>query len=374
MLAATASVGPVSWLLQLGAHTMRSASSAGEPSFIFSLVDEKNPELFYCVVMRKDTPKDEITMLQDILGRLTTFHTARPKGPGLPQVNTSQINEVLRKGAEDTSLLLKMAGEGAREAFQRAAEMHKKYAPAPKEQPLEVDSALRDKIAKSKQATAAGAAVARGVATGMQAATVEIGASLMNVGSGGKNTPKAGGSSGGDGGGGGGSGSGSGGSGLMARPEVKAAGGVGMEILRDVAAVRDALVNSVGAAWGGFKVATVDVFEHQYGAQAGGTVADSCDVVEGIASMGMAMKLTQPTQVLLTSTKETVEGATAKASGKDGHLSQGQLAAEKAALELERAKFELEKAALEKAKQDAASAAGGQKKGPFGLPFAFGGK
>jgi hypothetical protein len=53
MLAATASVGPVSWLLQLGAHTMRSASSAGEPSFIFSLVDEKNPELFYCVVMRK---------------------------------------------------------------------------------------------------------------------------------------------------------------------------------------------------------------------------------------------------------------------------------------------------------------------------------
>jgi hypothetical protein len=53
-----------------------------------------------------------------------------------------------------------------------------------------------------------------------------------------------------------------------------------------VAAVRDALVNSVGAAWGGFKVATVDVFEHQYGAQAGGTVADSCDVVEGIASMG----------------------------------------------------------------------------------------
>jgi hypothetical protein len=61
---------------------------------------------------------------------------------------------------------------------------------------------------------------------------VEIGASLMNVGSGGKNTPKAGGSSGGDGGGGGGSGSGSGGSGLMARPEVKAAGGVGMEILR----------------------------------------------------------------------------------------------------------------------------------------------
>jgi hypothetical protein len=30
-------------------------------------------------------------MLQDILGRLTTFHTARPKGPGLPQVNTSQV-------------------------------------------------------------------------------------------------------------------------------------------------------------------------------------------------------------------------------------------------------------------------------------------
>jgi hypothetical protein len=66
--------------------------------------------------------------------------------PNIVPIKTkSQINEVLRKGAEDTSLLLKMAGEGAREAFQRAAEMHKKYAPAPKEQPLEVDSALRDK-------------------------------------------------------------------------------------------------------------------------------------------------------------------------------------------------------------------------------------
>lgn len=70
------------------------------------------------------------------------------------------------------------------------------------------------RIAKSKQATAAGAAVAKGVATGMQAATVEIGTSLMNV---------AGDKKGGGGGGGGG---------VMDAPAVKAVGGVGMEILR----------------------------------------------------------------------------------------------------------------------------------------------
>ena len=55
---------------------------------------------------------------------------------------------------------------------------------------------------------------------------------------------------------------------------------------QDIAAVRDAMVNAVGTAWGGLKDATVDVFEHQYGEQAAGTVQDSCEVVEGIANMG----------------------------------------------------------------------------------------
>jgi hypothetical protein len=52
---------------------------------------------------------------------------------------------VLRKGAEDTTNMIKMAGDGAKEAFARAAEMHKKYAPAPSEKPMEVDPAVRDK-------------------------------------------------------------------------------------------------------------------------------------------------------------------------------------------------------------------------------------
>lgn len=364
LIAAKATVGPVSWLLQLGAHTMRSTSSKGEPSFIFSLVDEKNPELFYAAVLRKDTSKDEISMLEDILGKLTTYHTTapKPKLPAIPlpkvEIHHQQINEVLRKGAEDTTNLLKQAGEATKEAFHKAAEMHKKYAPAPKETPAEVDPSLRDKIVKTKQATAAGAAVARGVATGMQAATVEIGTSLMGVAAPAKDVKGKGKDE-----------ANSGEGGLMQRREVKAVGGVGMEILRDIAAVRDALVNSVGTAWTGFKDATVEVFDHQYGQAAAATVQDSCEVVEGIANMGMAMKLTQPTQVLLTSAKET-EGKAAASASSGKELSKDQLLAEKAALELERAKLEAEKKALEAAK--AGQPAPQQKKGPFGLPFAFG--
>lgn len=233
------------------------------------------------------------------------------------------------------------------------------------------------RIAKSKQATAAGAAVAKGVATGMQAATVEIGTSLMSVATAGD---KKGAGAGGAGG--------SGGGGVMQQPAVKAVGGVGMEILRvrlellcfqavaisnsaggrgvaasppcalswstlplpipllrapcgppgrtaqhkqtaatrphktpcnaaqDIAAVRDAMVGAVGTAWSGLKEATVDVFDHQYGAQAAAVAQDSCEVVEGVANMGLAMKMTQPTQVLLTSAKESeAAGGGANGSG-----------------------------------------------------------
>lgn len=51
-------------------------------------------------------------------------------------------------------------------------------------------------------------------------------------------------------------------------------------------------------------------------------------------------------------------------------MSADQLLAERAALDVERAKLEAEKKALEAAKVGQPAAQ--QKKGPFGLPFAFG--
>jgi hypothetical protein len=58
---------------------------------------------------------------------------------------TLQISEIMRKGAEDTQLLLKQAGDAANHAFIAAAEMHKKYAPKPTEKPVEVSPDVRDK-------------------------------------------------------------------------------------------------------------------------------------------------------------------------------------------------------------------------------------
>jgi hypothetical protein len=56
-----------------------------------------------------------------------------------------QISEIMRKGAEDTQLLLKQAGDAANHAFLSAAEMHKKYAPKPSDKPVEVSPDVRDK-------------------------------------------------------------------------------------------------------------------------------------------------------------------------------------------------------------------------------------
>lgn len=56
MLAAYVTVGPVSWTLKAGTHTMPSRSEGGAPSFIFSMVNEKNPEVFYAVVLDKGAP------------------------------------------------------------------------------------------------------------------------------------------------------------------------------------------------------------------------------------------------------------------------------------------------------------------------------
>jgi hypothetical protein len=58
---------------------------------------------------------------------------------------TSQINEIMRKGAEDTQVLLSKAGEAANHAFLAAAAMHKKYAPKPAETPVAVNPDIKDK-------------------------------------------------------------------------------------------------------------------------------------------------------------------------------------------------------------------------------------
>lgn len=46
---------------------------------------------------------------------------------------------------------------------------------------------------------------------------------------------------------------------------LKLVGGIGMELLRDVAAVRDAMLEAAGNAWKGVRDATVDVMQYQYG-------------------------------------------------------------------------------------------------------------
>lgn len=51
----------------------------------------------------------------------------------------------MRKGAEDTQMMLNKAGEAANHAFLAAAEMHKKYAPKPAEQPVAVNPDVKDK-------------------------------------------------------------------------------------------------------------------------------------------------------------------------------------------------------------------------------------
>lgn len=51
----------------------------------------------------------------------------------------------MRKGAEDTQLLLRQAGDAANKTFLAAAEMHKRYAPKPADKPVEVAPGVKDK-------------------------------------------------------------------------------------------------------------------------------------------------------------------------------------------------------------------------------------
>jgi hypothetical protein len=77
---------------------------------------------------------DELLVLTNVLLLLHAAH--------LPPL---QISEIMRKGAEDTQMLLQQAGDAANQAFLAAAEMHKKYAPKPAEKPVEVSPDVRDK-------------------------------------------------------------------------------------------------------------------------------------------------------------------------------------------------------------------------------------
>lgn len=53
--AAVLSVGDVQWQLTQGTHTMRSTSDAGEPTFIFSSVVDRDPDTFFCVILKRGT-------------------------------------------------------------------------------------------------------------------------------------------------------------------------------------------------------------------------------------------------------------------------------------------------------------------------------
>lgn len=57
------------------------------------------------------------------------------------------------------------------------------------------------------------------------------------------------------------------------------------------------MLDAAGNAWSGMREATVDVMQYQYGNEVASVAADSADVVEGVANMGVAMKYAQPTQV-----------------------------------------------------------------------------
>ncbi|WIA37760.1 hypothetical protein OEZ86_014635 [Tetradesmus obliquus] len=379
MLSALLQVGTTQWRLSMGSHTMRSLSDAAEPTFIFSGVLEGDNDTFYCVIFKRTHPAHELEVLEQVLGKLSVMHVSRnvkknamPLNLAIPQIDPKVINEMMRKGAEDTQMLLKQAGDAANHAFLAAAEMHKKYAPKPAEKPVEVSPDVRDKIGKTKQAAAAGAAVAKGVATGMQAATVEIGSTLVQT------VSSAAGKKDGDKGG---SGSSSGGGGKVAAP-LAAVGGIGIELLRDIAAVRDAVLDAAGSAWQGARSATVDVMNYQYGEQVAAVTAESCDTVEGIANMGVAMKYAQPTQVVLTSCKETTSRVEGKAVALEGEALRKQIDEERAALEKEKAAFAAELARLKGGQQpppqqqqqqqpQQQQQQQQQRKPAFGLPFAF---
>lgn len=51
--AAILAVRDTQWQLTQGTHTMRSTSDAGEPTFIFSAIIERDPDTFYAVIFKR---------------------------------------------------------------------------------------------------------------------------------------------------------------------------------------------------------------------------------------------------------------------------------------------------------------------------------
>jgi hypothetical protein len=60
ILSAVLTVGEVQWQLKIGSHTMRSSSTVGEPTYIFSSVFETDPDTFYCVVFKKSKSHGDV--------------------------------------------------------------------------------------------------------------------------------------------------------------------------------------------------------------------------------------------------------------------------------------------------------------------------
>jgi hypothetical protein len=363
-------------------HAMRSLTDAGEDSFILGQVLPGGDAHFWAVVFPRggSTPKSEAEALCHLLQRLTKYslspraekeakrRAAAPPIPAplkqldptrLPQLDVKALNEVLRKGAEDTRMVLAGAGAAVAGGFAAAAEMHKRYAPAPSAQPAKVPEAVAQNLAHAKQAAMAGSAMAKGVSSGMQAATTELGGAVAGAataaaGGGGKN----------------------GGNSAVA----KDVGSVGVELLRDAASVRDALLAAVGQAFGGARDAVVDVMSHQYGQEMGKAAADALDTAGGAGQMAVAGAMCAPTQVAMSAAQRQAEKEEAaraleaqrKSGGVGGAASSSSSGAEleraRAELERERAALAAERARLQQQQPQQKKRGGG---GPLG--FLFGG-
>jgi hypothetical protein len=342
---------------------MRSLTDAGEDSFVLGQVVPGGEAHFWAVVFPRgggSSSKAEAEALSHLLERLTRFslseraqreakrRAAAPPLPAplkaldptkLPQLDVAALNEVLRKGAEDTKLVLAGAGAAMAAGFQHAAELHKKYAPAPKAQPAQVPEAVKTNLAHAKQAAGAGAAMAKGVSSGMQAATAELGGAVVGAA-----TAAAGGSGGGKGKGKDGadaSGAVGGNAGV-----VRDVGSVGVEMLRDAAAVRDALLAAVGTAFNGAREAVVDVVGHQYGGEARQATADAFDAAGGAGQMAVAGAMCAPTQVALSAGKRAADKEEAERALRDAREQQQKQPQSMSEIEKARAELEKERAAL----------------------------
>ena len=153
VMSAVAQVKDTSFPLRLGTHAMKSYSTAGEPTYIFANQAEQG-DAFYCVIFKRGHPAAELARLEALLTRLTTFHESdRPKPaaakvpqlPQLPAIDHAAVNEMLRKGAEDTQMLAQQAGAAAAAFFSAAAAMHKRFAPKPSEKPAEISGDVKAK-------------------------------------------------------------------------------------------------------------------------------------------------------------------------------------------------------------------------------------